>query len=87
MSNLISFDKDQAWKQAKRTKNAHDIIRAKRLRNEIKDMIRRAQKDFIQEELGNDNVTGKTFWEKKTTLLASGEKGNTIRLIDKGRWR
>ena len=64
MSNLISFDKDQAWKQAKRTKNAHDIIRAKRLRNEIKDMIRRAQKDFIQEELGNDNVTGKTFWEK-----------------------
>ena len=79
------FDKDQAWKLAKRTKNADDIIRAKRLRNEVKDMIRRAKKDFIQEELDNDNVTAKKFWEKINTLLPSREKGNTIRLIDKGR--
>ena len=60
------FDKDQAWKLAKRTKNADDIIRAKRLRNEVKDMIRRAKKDFIQEELDNNNVTAKKFWERST---------------------
>ena len=63
------FDKDQAWKLAKRTNNVEDIIQAKRLRNDVKDIIRKAKKDFIQEELDDTHVSAKKFWEKINTLL------------------
>ena len=43
------YDKDQAWKQAKIINTPEDIVRAKRLRTDVKDMIRRAKRDFIQE--------------------------------------
>ena len=77
------FDKDQAWKLAKRTGDANDIIRAKRMRNDVKDIIRRAKKDFIQEELVRDETAAKKFWEKINHLLPNKDNGNTIRLIDK----
>ena len=76
-------DKDQAWKLAKRTGNEEDVARARRLRNSVKDIIRRAKKDFIQEELVRDETAPKKFWEKINHLLPSKDSGNSIRLMDK----
>ena len=77
------FDKDQAWKQAKVTKNNDDILLAKRLRNQVKDTIRRAKRDFIQEEIDNNELSTRKFWEKLNYVLPDSNKGNSIRLIDK----
>ena len=77
------FDKDQAWKHAKRTKRADDMSEARRMRNDVKDMIRRAKKDFIQEELDNNGISNKKFWEKINHILPSKDKGNTIRLMNR----
>ena len=44
-------DKDRAWKRAKITKNADDIGLAKRLRNDTKNIIRRAKANFVQDYL------------------------------------
>ena len=76
------YDKDQAWKRAKRSGNTDDVIRAKRLQNEVKDTIRRAKKDFIQEELVRDETSAKRFWEKINHTLPNKNNGNTIRLVD-----
>ena len=76
------YDKDQAWKQAKRSGDPDDINRAKQLRNEVKDQIRRAKRDFIQDELENDIGSSKRFWEKVNHILPRKDSGNTIRLID-----
>ena len=76
------FDKDQAWKQAKKSGDMDDINRAKRLRNETKDKIRRAKRDFIQEELNNDLDSSKRFWKKVNLILPNRDSGNMIRLID-----
>ena len=76
------FDKDQAWRRAKKTGNMDDINRAKRLRNDVKDMIRNAKRNFIQDELENDVGSSKRFWEKINHILPARESGNTIRLID-----
>ena len=43
------YDKDKAWKKAKKTKNPEDIITAKALRNEVKNMIRAAKANFVQD--------------------------------------
>ena len=43
------YDKDPAWKLAKRTGDPEEVTNARRLRNSVKDIIRRAKKDFIQE--------------------------------------
>ena len=77
------FDKDQAWKTAKVSKDLEDILLAKRLRNQVKDMIRRAKRDFIQEEIENDELSTRKFWEKHNYVLPEGDRGNSIRLIDK----
>ena len=77
------FDKDQAWKTAKVSKDLDDILLAKRLRNQVKDMIRRAKRDFIQEEIENDELSTRKFWEKLNYVLPIGDRGNSIRLIDK----
>ena len=45
------------------------------MRNDVKDSIRRAKKDFLQEELVRD--------EKNNYLLPIKGNGNTTRLIDK----
>ena len=76
------YDKDLAWKQAKRSGNPHDINRAKQLRNQVKDRIRRAKRDFIQEELENDQGSSKKFWEKINHILPTKNVGNTIRLVN-----
>ena len=76
------FDKDQAWRRAKKTGNMDDINRAKRLRNDVKDMIRNAKRNFIRDELENDVGSSKRFWEKINHILPARESGNTIRLID-----
>ena len=67
----------------KRSGTQEDVIRAKRMRNDVKDLIRRAKKDFIQEELVRDETAAKKFWEKNNHLLPSKGNGNTICLIDK----
>ena len=77
------YDKDQAWKQAKRTKDAEDLLVAKRLRNQVKDMIRRAKRDFIQEEIDNNELSTRKFWEKLNYVLPTKDKGSSIRLINK----
>ena len=77
------FDKDQAWKEAKVTKNIEDIREAKRLRNWVKDIIRRAKRDYIQEEIDNNEHSTRKFWEKLNYVLPTKDKENTIRLIDK----
>ena len=76
------YDKDQAWKLAKRTGTDEDIAGARPLRNSVKDIIRRAKKDFIQEELVRDETAAKKFWEKIYYLLPSKGSGNSIRLMD-----
>ena len=77
------FDKDQAWKRAKLSKNADDVLVAKRLRNQVKDMIRRAKRDFVQEELDNDELSTRKFWEKLNYVLPTKDKSSSIRLINK----
>ena len=79
------YDKDHVWKQAKRSGDLDDINRAKQLRNEVKDKIRRAKRDFIQDELDNDLGSSKRFWEKVNHILPTKDSGNTIRLIDHDR--
>ena len=76
------FDKDQAWKHAKVTRDPNDMAIAKRMRNDVKDIIRRAKKDFIQEELVRDASAAKKFWEKINHILPNKDSGNTIHLID-----
>ena len=76
------YDKDQAWKQAKRSGNLDDINRAKQLRNQVKDSIRKAKRDFIQDELENDLGSSKRFWEKINHILPTRDIGNTIRLVN-----
>ena len=63
------YKKDQAWKLAKRTGKEEDRTRARQLRNSVKDIIRRAKKDFIQEELVREESDAKKFWEKINHLL------------------
>ena len=77
------YDKDQAWKLAKVTKDPNDLAIARRLRNDVKDIIRRAKRDFIQEELVRDTTATKKFWEKINYILPNKDCGNTIRLVDK----
>ena len=64
-------------------KNDNDIALAKRLRNEVKDIIRRAKREFVQDEIGNDEHTPRKFWEKISYVLPSRDKSSTIRLINK----
>ena len=49
----------------------------------MKDIIRRAKRDFIQEELLRDETATKKFWEKINHLLPNKDSDNTIRLVDK----
>ena len=77
------YDKDQAWKRAKRSGDAQDLILAKQMRNHVKDMIRVAKRDYVQEELDNDELTTRKFWEKLNYVLPTKDKGSSIRLIDK----
>ena len=59
------YDKDQAWKLAKVTKDPNDLAIARRLRNNVKDIIRRAKRDFIQEKLVRDTTATKQNWNKQ----------------------
>ena len=77
------YDKDQAWKRAKRSGDAEDISLAKRLRNQVKDMIRVAKRDFVQEEIENNELSTRKFWEKLNYVLPTKDKGSSIRLINK----
>ena len=76
------YDKDQAWKQAKKSGDMDDINLAKQLRNETKDKIRRAKRDFIQDELDNDLGSSKRFWKNVNLILPARDNGTTIRLVD-----
>ena len=76
------FDKDQAWKQAKRSGLDGDLHRAKRLRNDVKDMIRRAKRNYVQDELNDENISAKKFWQKLNYILPSKERGNSISLVN-----
>ena len=60
---------DQAWRRAKLLGKDDDIALAKRLRNEVKDIIRRARRDFVQEEIGFDEHTPRKFWGKISRKL------------------
>ena len=76
------YAKDQAWKQAKKSGDMDDINLAKQLRNETEDKIRRAKRDFIEDELDNDLGSSKRFWKKVNLILPARDNGNTIRLVD-----
>ena len=68
------YDKDQAWKLAKRTGDSDDIGNARRLRNNVKDIIRRAKRDFIQEELLRDETATKNFLGEQGPADMPGER-------------
>ena len=62
--NEIIHDKDYAWKKARKSNLTEDWDRAKRLRNDIKTIRRKAKADFIQEYIDGDNNDTKKFWKK-----------------------
>ena len=45
------YEKDKAWKKTKKTKDPNDIKAAKILRNAVKNMVRVAKADFVQDYL------------------------------------
>ena len=65
----LLFEKNQAWKKAKKSKTPEDIAHAKTLRNNAKNVIRRAKSSFVQDYLDNDNISTKNFWEKIAMLI------------------
>ena len=77
------FDKDRAWKRAKSTKLEADINLAKQLRNETKNIVRRAKANFVQDYLEDGHTSSKKFWEKIQYVTNSRNKCPTINLVDK----
>ena len=67
----LIFDKDKAWKLAKKSKKQEDIEIAKRLRNQTLSVIRTAKANFVQEELNGEN-SAKKFWEKINYVMPNG---------------
>ena len=77
----LIYDKDNAWKLAKKTNKQEDINYAKRLRNQTLSTIRRAKANFVQEELNGD-ISAKKFWEKINYVLPNSTKNMRFNLID-----
>ena len=76
------YDKDRAWKKAKSTKLAEDIVYAKRLRNEVKTMVRQAKANFVQDYLDEEGTSSKKFWEKVQYVTNSKTHSPQINLVD-----
>ena len=79
----LIFEKKQAWRRAKRTKNPDDITHAKLLRNQTKYVIRRAKSSYVQDYLENDTIAPKKFWEKINYILPTKTASDKINLIDR----
>ena len=79
---FLIYDKDRAWKIAKKLNNQDDIDLAKRLRNQTLSVIRAAKANFVQEELNGEN-SAKKFWEKINYVMPNGIKKTNFNLIDK----
>ena len=76
------YDKDKAWKKAKRTKDPTDFLSAKALRNQVKNMIRVAKADFVQDYLDDDGTSSKKFWEKVQSVTNTKPHLSQINLIN-----
>ena len=50
----LIYDKDMAWKQAKKSNGPDDLIIAKALRNQTLSVIRQAKANFVQQEINDD---------------------------------
>ena len=70
----LIYDKDMAWKQAKKSKDPDDLIIAKALRNQTLSVIRQAKANFVQQEINDEFGSVKTFWEKNNYILPNGKK-------------
>ena len=79
----LIFEKNRAWKKAKRSKSDEDVAHAKYLRNHTKSVIRRAKSNFVQDYLDNDTITVKKFWEKINYVMPSKSSSSKINLINK----
>ena len=79
----LIFEKNRAWRKAKKTKNPVDLDIAKTLRNRTKQVIRQAKSSFVQDYLDNDLISTKKFWEKINYIMPSKDRQSTIKLIDK----
>ena len=77
------YEKDKAWKKTKKTKDPNDIKAAKILRNAVKNMVRVAKADFVQDYLDDEGTTSKKFWEKVQYVTNSGAHCPQINLINK----
>ena len=78
----VIADKDRAWKRAKATKNPDDISLAKRLRNETKNIVRRAKANFVQDYLDDGGTSSKKFWEKIQYVTNSSTQSPKINLVN-----
>ena len=76
------YDKDRAWKKAKKSKSHDDLVIAKRLRNDIKNMIRQAKANFVQDYLVDEGTSSRKFWEKLQYVTNSKSCSPKINLVD-----
>ena len=79
----LIFEKNRAWKQAKKYKKPVDITHAKYLRNHTKSIIRRAKSNFVQDYIENNTISAKKFWEKITYIMPTKTSGDKISLVDR----
>ena len=79
------LDKNRAWRSAKKSGSDEDWVKAKRLRNDIKTLLRRARADFIQSELERHSDNPKKFWETINTILPNKAKTTSLSLTDKNK--
>ena len=76
------YDKDRAWKKAKKTKDNDDVTHAKRLRNEVKNMVKQAKANFVQDYLEDEGTSSKKFWEKVQYVTNSKSHSPQINMVD-----
>ena len=77
------IEKDAALRKAKRTKNDHAWVIARRLRNNCLSKIRKAKSDFIKNEINENMSDSKKFWKQiKEIIPNSGTFQNKIILND-----
>ena len=83
-SHLIEYmkDRDTALKKASRTKDPVDKRNAKKARNIVNSLIRRAKNDFIKEKLENYSDNPKKFWEQVKIVMPTTNLSNQIVLQD-----
>ena len=77
----LIFDKNKAWKIAKKSNKPEDMELAKSLRNQTLSVIRKAKANFVQEELNGEN-TAKKFWERINYVMPNSARKINFNLVE-----